>query len=46
MLLVIQVANMGMFLVQAYAPDYAVVTAAVVGALQAFVNKVQSSPSE
>ena len=45
LLLIIQVANMGMFFVEQYAPDYAVLVTGIVGALQAFVSKVQGSAS-
>ena len=45
LLLVIQLGNMGMFLVEAYAPDHAVIVAGVIGAIQAFVSKVQGSAS-
>lgn len=43
LLLVIQVANMGFFFIEQYAPDYAVIVAAVIGGLQAFVSRVQGS---
>ena len=43
LLLVIQVANMGFFFVEQYAPDYALIVAGIIGALQAFVSKVQGS---
>jgi len=43
MLLVIQLGNMGMFLVEAYAPDHAVIVAGVIGAIQAFVARVQGA---
>jgi len=46
MLLIAQLGNMGMFLVEAYAPGAAVIVAGVVGAIQAFVNKVQGASSE
>ena len=46
LLLIVQLGNMGMFLVQAYAPDYAVIVAGVIGAIQAFVSKVQGEGSE
>jgi hypothetical protein len=46
LLLIVQLGNMGMFLVQAYAPDHAVIVAGVIGAIQAFVSKVQGESSE
>jgi hypothetical protein len=46
LLLIVQLGNMGMFLVEGYAPDYAVYVAAAVGAVQAFVSKIQSAQSE
>lgn len=43
LLLIIQVANMGFFFIEQYAPDYAVIVAGVIGGLQAFVSRVQGS---
>jgi hypothetical protein len=42
-LLIIQLANMGMFLVETYAPESAVIVAAVIGGMQAFVGRIQGS---
>lgn len=40
---VIQIANMGMFIVEGFAPEYAIYVAAVVGAMQAFVGRIQGA---
>lgn len=43
LLLVIQIGNAGAFFLEGLAPEYAYIVAAVVGGLQAFVSKIQSS---
>ena len=43
LLLVLQFANAGAYLVDLIAPDYSVLFAAVIGGVQAFVRQIQSS---
>lgn len=42
--LVLQIGNAGMFFVQAYAPEYAYIVAAVLAGIQAFTARVQGAP--
>ena len=41
--LVLQLGNAGMFLVQAYAPEYVVLVASILAAIQAFTARVQGT---
>ena len=43
LLLVLQFANAGAYLVDLVAPNYSVIFAALVGGIQAFVRQIQSS---
>lgn len=44
LLLLAQILNAGAFFVDVYAPEYSVVIAGIVGAIQAFTSKVQGDP--
>lgn len=43
LLFVVQIANAGMFIIQGINPDVALYVAASIGAIQAFVGKIQAS---
>lgn len=44
MLFIVQIGNAGLFIIQGINPDVALYVAATIGAIQAFVGKIQKKP--